>query len=752
MRITPEDVLEYHRGERPGKLQIQPTKPLLSQRDLSLAYTPGVGYAVRAVADDPLLAYEYTAKGNLVAVVTNGTAILGLGNRGPLAAKPVMEGKAVLFKRLADVDVFDLELDAPEPEEVIAAVRAIAPGFGGINLEDIAAPACFEVEDRLREALDIPVFHDDQHGTAIITAAALLNAAELTGKRLPGLRVVIIGAGAAGVAIARMFVQLGVQRADVTMFDRVGMVWQGREEEMDPYKGAFAQPGPPRSLGQALEGADVLVGVSAANVVTPQMLRGMNPSPILFLLANPEPEIPYEVARETRPDAIVATGRSDYPNQVNNVLVFPYIFRGALDVRAHAINEAMSLAAAHALARLAREPVPESVLLPYDLEHLKFGPDYIIPKPNDFRILEWVAPAVAEAAMQSGVARRQLEIEEYRGWLRGLQRRGWRIVHAIMEKAQRAPKRMVFAEGEHPKVLHAAQQLEREGIARPVLLGEPAVIAARVAELGLQIQPEVIDPARSPRLPAYEEALYQQRRRRGVTPHHAAEMVRSPNIFGLMMVKMGEADGFLSGLTYDYPAVVRPILQLIRTRPGASAIAGVYMVLARNRAYFFADGLININPDAIELAEIALLTADFVRELDIEPHVAMLSFSNFGSVPDPESDKVRRAVRIVETRRPDLNIDGEMQADTALSAVIADEYYPFSRVREANVLIFPNLDAANSAIKVLSQLGDVEVIGPILVGADKSVQVLQHAVEVADIVRLTALAVVDAQELERFHP
>lgn len=749
MNITPEDVLAYHRGERPGKLQIQATKPLLSQRDLSLAYTPGVGLAVLALADDPLAAYEYTAKGNLVAVVTNGTAVLGLGNRGPLAAKPVMEGKAVLFKRLADVDVFDIELNAPQPEEVIAAVRAIAPGFGGINLEDIAAPACFQVEEHLQEALDIPVFHDDQHGTAIITAAALINAADLAGKSLSDLRVVVVGAGAAGVASARMFVEIGVPRAQITMFDKAGMVYEGRAEDMNPYNGAFAQPGPPISLADALQGADVLLGVSAANVVTAEMLRGMAADPILLLLANPDPEIAYDLAVQTRPDAIVATGRSDYPNQVNNVLVFPYVFRGALDVRASAINGPMKLAAAHALAALAREPVPDSVLLPYGLDHLKFGRNYIIPKPNDHRVLEWVAPAVAEAAISSHVARRAVDLDTYRSWLEGLQRRGWRIMHAIMEKAQTAPKRMVFAEGEHPKVLHAARDLEREGIASPILLGRPEIIATRISELGLQFAPEVVNPSTSPLRRHFTDQLYHLRQRKGITRHHAEEMVRSPNIFGLMMVKTGQADGFLSGLTFDYPAVVKPILQIIRTRPGAALMAGVYMVLAHNRAFFFTDGLINIDPSAEDLAEIAILTADFVRELDIDPHIAMISFSNFGSVPDDDSLRVRQAVSIVEARRPDLNVDGEMQADTALNRAIVDEYYPFSRVREANVLVFPNLDAANSSIKVLSQLGEVDVIGPILIGASKSVQVLQHAVDVRSIVRLTAVAVVDAQALAR---
>jgi malate dehydrogenase (oxaloacetate-decarboxylating)(NADP+) len=747
--VSREDVLEYHEGERPGKLQIQATKPLLSQRDLALAYSPGVAHAVTAVAADPLLAYRYTAKGNLVAVVTNGTAILGLGNRGPVAAKPVMEGKAVLFKRLADVDVFDIELDAPDAESVIAATRAIAPGFGGINLEDIAAPAAFEVEERLQEVLDIPVFHDDQHGTAIIVGAALHNALELIGKDIGGIRVVVIGAGAAGVATANFFVQLGVPLRNITMFDRIGMVYDGRTEEMDRYKERFAQPGPPRTLAEALEGADVLLGLSAADVVTPEMVQRMAPDPVLFTLANPEPEIDYGLALQTRPDAIVATGRSDLPNQVNNVLAFPYIFRGALDVQARAINMPMQLAAARALAGLAKEYVPDSVLRAYGVERLSFGREYILPKPNDYRLLEAVAPAVAQAAIETGVARTAIDIGEYRERLQAAQSRGWRVVHSIFEKAQQSPKRVVFVEGEHPSILRAVQQMKAEGLSEPVLLGNRETINARIRQLGLHIQPEIIEPERSGRIAPYAEEIYRLRQRKGVTLQRAREMVHDHNIFGLMMLRMGDADGFVSGLTYEYPAIVRPTLQLIRTRPGVSTVVGVYIVIARGRVYFFADALINADPDPVRLAEIAILTAGFARHLDIEPHVAMISFSNFGSVPRPEPEKVRQAVRIVHERAPDLNIDGEMQVDTALSAEIMDEYYPFSGIRNANVLIFPNLDAANSSLKVLSQLGDVEAIGPILVGANQPVQVLQHAATVQDIVRMAALTAMDAQDLEQ---
>jgi len=775
MLITKEDVLEYHRGDRPGKLQIQATKPITSQRDLSLAYSPGVAYAVQALDEDPLLAYEYTTKGNLIAVVSNGTAILSLGNRGPVASKPVMEGKALLFKRLADVDVFDIELDAQTAEEIIAAVRMIAPGFGGINLEDIAAPTCFEVEERLRELLSIPVFHDDQHGTAIISGAALLNALELVGKEISRIKVVINGAGAAGIASANMYVELGVRRENIIMFDRVGLVYQGRTEEMDPYKARFAQPAnfswigtqrhqvPPgcgtrqacggvpaiRSLGDALRGADVLLGVSVANVVTQEMLTGMAPDPILFLLANPDPEIRYELAVEARPDAIVATGRSDHPNQVNNVLGFPFVFRGALDVRASAINEEMKMAAARALAALTKEVVPEGVLRAYGLQHLIFGREYIIPKPNDARVLEWVAPAVAEAAMKSGVARIELDLDEYHERLRHMQRRGWRVMHAVAEKARSDPKRVVLVEGEHPKMLRVAQQMVQDGIGRPILLGRRDLIHRQIDTLGLRFRPDVIHVDESARLETYAEEIYRLRQRKGVTRRQAQDMARTPSIFGMMMVQMGDADVSLAGLGSDFPSVIRPALQLIRTRPGVSSAAGVLLVISRDRAYFFADGLVNINPSSSDLADIAVLTADFACGLDIDPHIAMVSFSNFGSVQHPEAEKVRKAVQIVRERRPDLNVDGEVQADIALAGDIMEERFPFSQVRDANVLIFPNLDAANASWKLLSRLGETEVIGPILVGTNKSVHALQPSVEVRDILRMTSLAVVAAQEHER---
>jgi malate dehydrogenase (oxaloacetate-decarboxylating)(NADP+) len=698
------------------------------------------------VDESPITAYDYTAKGNLVAVVTNGTAILGLGNRGPLPAKPVMEGKALLFKQLADVDVYDIELDAPTASEVIAAVRAIAPGFGGINLEDIAAPTCFEVETTLRGMLDIPVFHDDQHGTAIITGAALLNAVQLAGKEISQIRVVVNGAGAAGVACADMYIALGVPREHITMFDRLGMIVDGRTEEMDPFKGAFARPGPPLSLGEALRGADVLLGVSVADVVTPEMLQGMAPQPILFMLANPDPEIRYELAREARPDAIVATGRSDYPNQVNNVLVFPFIFRGALDVRARTINDEMKLAATHALAALAREAVPETVLQAYSLQRLRFGRDYIIPKPNDDRALERVAAAVAEAAMCTGVSRVTLDLDAYRDRLQGLQHRGRRVIQAVLEKARHRPQRIVFPDGEQQTVVRAAELLEREGLAHVTLLGRSDVVASVIADLGLDYFPTIVDPRGAEIASTYAEEIYGLRQRRGITRDRAEEMARSTNIFGLMMVRNGEADAALLGLTNEYPAVLRPIFELVPLQDGVRTVAGVFLVIAGDHVWFFADGLVNIDPTADEMADIAVLTADFVRNFEIEPRVALVSYSNFGSSRHIQAEKVRRAVDLVRTRRPNLTVDGEMQVDTALSGRIVRERYPFSRVHEANVLIFPNLDASTAAFKALSELGGAYVLGPVLLGPSRSVHALQPTADAESIMLVSALAAVEAQE------
>ncbi|NOZ27926.1 MAG: NADP-dependent malic enzyme [Chloroflexi bacterium] len=748
MRITKEEALAYHSEGRKGKIEVVPTKPTLTQRDLSLAYTPGVAIPVLEIAENPDLAYEYTAKGNLVGVISNGTAILGLGNRGPLASKPVMEGKGVLFKRFADIDVFDIEVNATDPDRFIQVVEALAPTFGGINLEDIKAPECFYIEQTLKQRLDIPVFHDDQHGTAIISGAALLNACELTGRRLEDLKVVICGAGASAIACGEFYIRLGVKRENILMVDSRGVIYAGREENMNEYKARFAVKTEARTLAQALEGADLFLGLSVANILNGEMIQAMAPNPIIFALANPDPEIRYEEALEARPDAIVATGRSDYPNQVNNVLGFPFIFRGALDVRARAINDEMKVAAAHALAALTREDVPDSVLNAYGLTSLRFGPEYIIPKPLDPRVLLWVAPAVAEAAIRTGVSRIQIDIDTYKDELEARLGKGWELMRRIINKAKEAPKRIVFAEGEEPKILRAAAQIKEEGIGTVILLGREEVIRQRIRELGLNCSPRVITPGASEYDERYAEALYQMRQRRGVTRALASQLIRQPNYFGALMVELGDADAFVSGLTYSYPEVLRPALQVVHTKKGIHRAAGVYIMIVRDRIYFFTDATVNIDPSAEDLAEIAILAADLAREFDIEPRIAMLSFSNFGSTPHPFSEKVRRAVEIVRERRPDLSVDGEMQADTAVVPEIIDERYPFSRVRDANVLVFPDLEAANVAYKLLQRLGGAEAIGPILMGIGKPVHVLQTGDEVKDIVRIAAMAVVDAQRRE----
>jgi len=748
MSITREEALEYHRRGRPGKIAIAPTKPLLTQRDLSLAYTPGVAEPVLEIERHPETAYEYTSKGNLVAVVTNGTAILGLGNRGPLASKPVMEGKAVLFKTFADVDVFDIEVDADDPERLIAVVAALAPTFGGINLEDIKAPECFVVEERLKAMLDIPVFHDDQHGTAIISGAALLNGLELVDKPIESIRVVVSGAGASAISCSELAVRLGVRRENILLVDTRGVVSEGRGEGMNEYKARFAARTKARTLSDAVRDADVFYGLSAADVLTPAMVKTMAKRPLIFAMANPDPEIRYELAKEARTDAIVATGRSDYPNQINNVLGFPFIFRGALDVRARAINEEMKVAAARSLAALAKQDVPDSVLHAYDLESLRFGPEYIIPKPFDPRVLLWESPAVAQAAMESGVARITIDLEEYRHQLSLRQGKGMRVRQFILNKARQSPRRIVFGEGEETKILRAAVRVREEGIAHPIVLGRPAVVAARLAELGLQADLTVLDPATFERREEYAQAYFRLRARRGMTPALAHSRVRQRNIFGPMMVAMGEADAFVSGLTVEYPEVIRPALEIFHTRQGARRACGAYLMIVEDRVYIFTDATVNIDPSAEDLAEIASLAADFARQLELEPRVALLSFSNFGSTDHALSRKVRAAVDILRQRRPDLTVDGEMQADTAVVPEIVDERYPFSQVRDANVLVFPSLESANVAYKLLARLGGAQAIGPILLGLGAPVHVLQTGDDVEDIVHIAAVAVMDAQGRE----
>ena len=752
IRITREDALEYHRlGGKPGKIAIVPTKPMATQRDLGLAYTPGVAVPVLEIEKDPDLAYEYTSKGNLVAVISNGTAILGLGDRGALASKPVMEGKGVLFKKFADVDVFDIELNSHDPDVVIQVAAAISPTFGGINLEDIKAPECFYIEETLKGMLDIPVFHDDQHGTAIISGAALMNGLEVVGKRLDEVKITISGAGASAISCAELMVRLGVKRQNVTLVDTRGVVYRGRTEGMNKYKERFIQDTDKRTLADAVRDADVFYGLSIADILKPEMVKTMAERPLIFAMANPDPEIQYELACETRPDAIVATGRSDYPNQINNVLGFPFIFRGALDVRARAINEEMKVAASMALAALTKEDVPDSVLNAYGLESLKFGPDYIIPKPLDPRVLLWESPAVAKAAMETGAARRTIDLDEYREQLAFRLGMGEQVRHFIMNKARAsAPKkRIVFAEGEENKIIRAAAQVADEGIGIPILIGRPDEISQRILALGLDCCPEIVNPKNFGRLDEYAQAYYELRQRKGVTLKDAIKRVRDPNIFGPMMVKMGDAEAFVSGLTYDYPEVIRPALEIHHTASGARRAAGVYIMIVNDRTYLFTDATVNIDPSAEDLAEIACLAAEFACQLGLEPRVALLSFSNFGSAPHPLSDKIRKAVALIKSSHPDLVVDGEMQADTAVVPEIIEERYPFSQVKDANVLVFPSLEAANIAYKLLARLGNAQAIGPILLGVGAPMHVLQMGDEVRDIVNIAAVAVMDAMNRVR---
>ena len=746
-KVTREEALEYHRLEgKPGKISVVPTKPMETQRDLSLAYTPGVAVPVLEIEKDPELAYEYTSKGNLVAVITNGTAILGLGDRGALASKPVMEGKGVLFKRFADVDVFDIEVNSHDPDVIIQAVAAISPTFGGINLEDIKAPECFYIEETLKGMLDIPVFHDDQHGTAIISAAALVNGLEVVGKKLDEVHITISGAGASAISCAELMIRLGARRENILLVDTRGVVYKGRTEGMNKYKERLANETDKRSLAEAVRDADVFYGLSVADILTPEMVKTMAAQPLIFVMANPDPEIKYELAKEARPDAIVATGRSDYPNQINNVLGFPYIFRGALDVRARAINEDMKVAASQALATLTKEDVPDSVLRAYGLESLKFGPDYIIPKPLDPRVLLWESPAVAQAAMESGVARKPIDLQEYRQQLAYRQGMGEQVRYYIMNEAKAASpkKRIVFAEGEEAKIIRAAAQILDEGIGIPILVGREWVIRGKLQSLGLDDNMLIVDPENFPRFEVYAEAYSKLRQRKGVTISHARSRILEPNVFTAMMVKMGDADASVSGLTFDYPDVIRPALRIHHTQPGKRIAAGVYIMIVGRRTYLFTDATVNIDPSAEDLADIAFLVADFARQLQIKPRVALLSFSNFGSTPHPLSEKVRQAVELIRARGADFPVDGEMQADTAVVPELIDQRYPFSQVRDANVLVFPSLEAANIAYKLLARLGNAQAIGPILLGIGAPVHVLQTGDEVRNIVNIAAVAVMDA--------
>ncbi|MFB6082561.1 MAG: NADP-dependent malic enzyme [Halanaeroarchaeum sp.] len=746
-----EDSLDYHEQDPPGKIEISTTKPTNTQRDLSLAYSPGVAAPCRHIADDADDAYKYTAKGNLVGVISNGSAVLGLGDIGAQAAKPVMEGKGVLFKRFADIDVFDIELDFDDADDMIEAIAAMEPTFGGINLEDIKAPECFEIEERLREEMDIPVFHDDQHGTAIISGAALLNAVDLVDKDLADLDIVFSGAGASAIATARFYVSLGVKQENITMCDSSGIITQERADsgDVNTFKQEFARDVPEGDLADAMEGADVFVGLSIGGIVSQEMVRSMAENPMVFAMANPDPEISYEDAKAARDDTVImATGRSDYPNQVNNVLGFPFIFRGALDVRATDINEDMKIAAAEALADLTRQDVPDAVVKAYGDQPLQFGPDYIIPKPVDPRVLFEVAPSIAEAAMESGVARRELDLEEYAERLEARLGKSREMMRIMINKAKTDPQRVALAEGDDEKMIRAAYQMEEEGIADPILIGDRSTIEHRIETLGLEYTPEIADPDDGDH-EEYARRLYELRKRKGVTLHEARSLVETdPNYLGSVMVETGDADALLTGLTYHYPSALRPPLQVIGTAPEAEYAAGVYMLTFQNRVIFVADATVNQDPGTDELAEIACHTAELARDFNVDPKVAMLSYSNFGSVDNDGTRKPREAARQLRARDDiDFPVDGEMQADTALVEDILDGTYEFAELDEpANVLIFPNLEAGNIGYKLLQRLGGAEAIGPMLVGMDKPVHVLQRGDEVKDIVNLATVAVVDAQE------
>ena len=746
--IRREDALEYHRRGRAGKIQVTPTKPCTTQVDLSLAYTPGVAEPCREIEKDPSTANLYTARGNLVAVITNGTAVLGLGNIGALAGKPVMEGKAVLFKRFADIDVFDIEINELDPVKLVEIIRSLEPTFGGINLEDIKAPECFYIEEQLKATMSIPVFHDDQHGTAIISGAALLNACEIAEKDISKIRVLFNGAGAAGIACASHYVHLGVRLENITLCDSTGVVYKGRKSGMNPYKERFATTTTARTLEEAFEGADVFCGCSVANTVTPGMIRSMAKNPIVFAMANPDPEITYPDAKAARSDVIMATGRSDFPNQVNNVLGFPFIFRGALDVHARAINNEMKVAATHALAELAKQSVPESVLAAYGATEMSFGRDYIIPKPFDHRVLLWEARAVAEAAMKSGVAGKMIDPDQYTYELEARLGRSRAIMRDVINRARTERKRIVFPEGTAPKMLHATRRIREEQICDPILVGDPAKIRAVADEVNVDLAGvEIVDPTTSPWRDEFVEQFHLLRARKGVTARDAQRLMRDPQYFGLMMVRTGKADGLVAGATKHYPDVLRPCLQVFPRHAGSREICGMTMVIWPNDIMFFADTTVHIDPTAEQLADITLECAREVRRFGIEPKAALLSFSNFGSVDHPYTRKVRLAAAFVKERDPLLIVDGEMQADTAVTPKILNETYPFSKLKEkANLLIFPDLQSGNIAYKLIQRLGGAEIIGPLLVGMEKPVQVLQvGSYTVRDIMHLAAVTVVTAQ-------
>ncbi|MVN90855.1 NADP-dependent malic enzyme [Mucilaginibacter aquatilis] len=746
-----QDALSYHAKGRPGKIQVVPTKPTNSQRDLTMAYSPGVAEPCREIAKNTDDVYKYTAKGNLVAVISNGTAVLGLGDIGPEASKPVMEGKGLLFKIYADIDVFDLELNTKNVDEFVNIVKALEPTFGGVNLEDISAPTCFEIERRLKAEMNIPVMHDDQHGTAIISGAALMNACEIQGKKLSEIKLVINGAGAAAVSCTKMYLQLGVKKENLIMFDINGLITPNRTD-LDEIRLEFATHRTDVSnLTEGMKGADVFIGLSAGNVVTAEMLQGMAPNPIVFAMANPEPEVTYDIAVAARKDIIMATGRSDYPNQVNNVLGFPYIFRGALDVRATAINEEMKIAAVHAIAELTRKPVPEEVNLAYNTTNLRFGKDYIIPKPMDQRLIVEVSAAVAKAAMESGVARTEItDWAEYAEKLHGRIGSDNKLMRNLSGKAKQDPKRVVFAEADNYKILRAAQIVKDEGIAIPILLGNTEKIQKIIADHKLDLGDVKIINTLLPcdRQDEYAQHLYQKRQRRGITLYEAKKMMRDRNYYGASMVEFGDADALISGLTKNYVSTVKPALQIIGTADGVSRVAGMYMMITKKGPLFFADTTVNVNPSVQDLVDITVLVEESVKQFNISPRIAMLSYSNFGSNDGDVPDKTREAVKILHKQYPDMVVDGEMQANFAMNPALLEDNFPFSTLngKAANTLIFPNLESGNIAYKLLQEVGGAEAVGPILLGLKKPVHVLQLGSSVREIVNMITIAVVDAQQ------
>ena len=754
MKITEKAILDYHSKGKKGKLAIIATKPCNTQYDLSLAYTPGVALPCEKIAKNPDDVYEYTAKSNLVAVISSGSAVLGLGNIGAKAAKPVMEGKAILFKRFADVDVFDIELDSSDPDEIIKAVSLMHPTFGGINLEDIKAPDCFYIEEKLKETLEIPVFHDDQHGTAIIATAGLMNALELQKKKAEEVKVVVAGAGAAGIACANLIMHIGVKRENILFIDSLGVVYKGRKEGMNEYKERFAVETSKRTIAEAMKGADVFIGVSVKNLLDEDMIKNMNDKPIVFAMANPDPEIEYAKAKSVRSDLIMATGRSDYPNQVNNVLRFPFIFRGALDVRASKITEEMKIAAAKSLANLAKEPVPDEVSHAYQDEKFSFGPEYIIPKPFDPRVLLWEAPAVAWAASRGGVAKKPLnteeELEEYKKSLMFITNKNFIFMDKVYKKARSNPGRLVFTDGENEKIIRSAYETDLKGFAHPILLGDEEKIKKTMLEIGIPHESiqniKIINPQTYANIDKYAEKYYELRQRKGLAYSLARKRVQDHHIFAPLMVLNGDADAYLSGLNQSYAEAVKPGLKICNADHEALA-AGVYIVIIKNEVYFFSDTSLNIEPDVHDLVRITISSSKLVREFGYVPKVAMLSFSNFGSTEHPQTLKVKKAVEILKKEYPDLTVDGEMQADTAVVEEYLLENFPFSTLKEkANLLIFPELNSANISYKLLQRLGNATVIGPILTDTTKPFNIMQRHAEVHEIVDLAAVTMLKVKK------